>query len=369
MKAELQQRVIRHGLYWVALSAFLVLIQLPDVLLMDRELYWREYLFSQLPLIVLAIYPLVYWLLPRLLSGKQLPLDLALLAGWVLGSELLAGGLWAIYTYTLAPVLFQREPATVFHWAEVTGTVRFGFLTVMFVGAGACAAKVFHSWHEQQLLSQRLLQGKLHSELELLKDQLQPDFLFNTLNSLRTLTAHKSPDSPGAVLQFTELLRYLLYESKQDVVPLADEVEMMRHYVALEKLQLGACVEVSLAFSGPLSQHQIAPLMLLPFVENAFRCSTYSTVEFPWISIDLVAKSNSLTFKVINSRAGSESTAPDEDVLNRLRKRLNCIYPGQHHLKTVAEPDTFLVTLQLSTAPVSPLRTVQSSNYSYLVPA
>jgi hypothetical protein len=369
MTAVLQHRVVRHGLFWAAVSAFFVLIQLPDVMLMGRELYWREYVVGQLPLLLLATYPLVYWLLPRLLSGKRLPFNLALLAGWLLGCKLLSGGLWALYTYSIAPVLFQQGPAIPFRWAEVTGTVHFGFLMVMFVGAGASAAKVFHSWHGQQLLSQRLLQRKLHAELELLKAQLQPDFLFQTLGSLRTLTEYKSPDSPGAVLKFSALLRYLLYESKQEAVPLVDEVEMIRHYAALEKLRLGSQVEISLAVSGLLHQHQIAPLLLLPIVENAFHLGTAATVECPWVSIDLVAKSNSLTFKVINSRSGSESEAPDESGLKRLRQRLKRLYPGRHQLKTVAEPDTFLVALHLQTVPLSPFRAVKSSTVSSLLPA
>ena len=351
MNAWQQHRVLRHLLYWTAVSAFFMLIQLPDDLLMGQALYWRDYVFCTLPMMVLTIYPLVYGLLPRLLRGHHVAYYLVLLAGWLIGCDLLAGALQALTTHFLIPWVFQQVPASAFHWSEVTNTVRFGFLATVFVGGGACAAKMYHSWYEQQLLSRRLLQSKLHAELELLKAQLQPVFLFNTLHTLRELTARNSPDAPGAVLQLAALLRYLLYEREHETVPLADEVEMIRNYVTLEKLRLGARLEVSLAFNGPIHSQRIAPLLLLPFVENAFRHGTAAGGERPWVSIDLVAKSNALRLKVINSRWGPKLPAAVGPELDRLRQRLEHLYPARHTLKTVTEPDTFLVTLSLQLTP------------------
>ena len=177
--------------------------------------------------------------------------------------------------------------------------------------------------------------------------------MFDTLRALQALTAQKSPAAPAAVLHLAAVLRYLLYESPQAAVPLADEAELLQHYVALEQLRLGARVEVSLTISGAPGPHLIAPLLLLPLLENAFRHGTGPAQECPWVSIDLVAKPRSLTFKVINSQAAAGAAPPDGPGLRALRERLSRLYPGRHELKIVAEPDTFLVALQLRFAPVA----------------
>ena len=135
-------------------------------------------------------------------------------------------------------------------------------------------------------------------------------------------------------------------------MPLADEVAMLRHYLALETLRLGPRVEVSLHFSGALAESSIAPLLLLPLLENAFRYGTGTRQECPWVSIDLVAKSRSLTFKVINSQPNAPADWHEGPGLRTLRQRLERLYPGHHELKIVAEPDTFLVALRLRFAPM-----------------
>jgi LytS/YehU family sensor histidine kinase len=125
----------------------------------------------------------------------------------------------------------------------------------------------------------------------------------------------------------------------------------VQHYVALEQLRLGPRVEVSLSFSGPLSAYAVAPLLLLPFVENAFRHVTGNQLECSWVSIDLVVNNNFVIFKIINSQAGVAAAVREGPGLGHLRQRLARLYPGRHALKVVAEPDSFLVTLHLNMQP------------------
>lgn len=218
---------------------------------------------------------------------------------------------------------------------------------MLLIAGLACAIKVYDGWHEQQQLRQHLLQQQLQVELQLLKAQLQPAFLFQALRTLRALTAQKSPESPAAVLHLSALLRYLLYESRQDAVPLADEVEMLHHYVALERLKLGPSVDVSLSSSGTLGAHAIAPLLLLPFVENAFRHGTGRHLECSWVSIDLVASGNFITFKVINSLPEDGAEWRDGPGLTGARQRLALLYPDRHDLDLGVESDIFLMALRL----------------------
>ncbi|MDB5235752.1 MAG: hypothetical protein JWR44_2745 [Hymenobacter sp.] len=354
MKPELARRVARHGLFWLALWGFFLFIQLPEHFASGRIIYWREYLFIQLPLSLLTIYPLLYLMLPQLLHRRQLGLFLVLLAGWLVVGAGLAGLLQAFYRHVVLPGLFGENLWPPFQWQEVTGGLTFGFFALVATGGLVCVVTGVNYWYEQRQLSVHLQQQRLQTELQLLKAQLQPPFLFRTLQTLQELTLHKSATAPAAVLHLSALLRYMLYESPLDEVPLTDEVEMMEHYVALEKLRLGDRVDVSLNFSGALAAHTIAPLLLLPFLENAFRHGTDGEQECPWVSIDLVAKRNSLTLKVINScrhAVPGVSGGPD---LGDIRQRLSHLYPGRNELKVVAEPDTHLVALHLRFAPAHP---------------
>ena len=358
MKGWRHNRLVRHGLFWAAVLAACFLIRLPAYFFIGTKLALGELLLSQLPASLLATYPLLYGVLPQLLRGHGVRF-VGLLAGWVVTSYLLANSMTALYTFVLAPRLFGQGPGRSFSWAEFDVSSYAWFVLLVTAGT-ATAIKVMNGWHDQRQRQQALLQRKLHTELQLLKAQLQPPFLFDTLRTLHVLTARKSPDAPAAVLHLAELLRYLLYEGPHDLVPLADEADMLRHYVALEQLRLGARVDVALSVSGTLGTHRIAPLLLLPLVENAFRHGTAAGLDCPWVSIDLLAKHNSIIFKIINSRAEAGASAPEPAAagLNSLRQRLARLYPNRHALKIVAEPDSFLAVLSLHFTPVLASRKV-----------
>lgn len=351
-----RHRAGRHVLFWAAVSGFFLLLQLAfEKASGVRFFSWQQYAFTTLPLLLLGTYSLLYGLLPRLRHRQAGGQFVAGLLGWVVAAVLAANWLNALYTFVVAPWLLRQPPGQAFHWADCLRGPPFNFYALLSVAAGAGAVQVYHGWHEQQQLSRQLRLRQLATELHLLKAQLQPTFLFNALATLQTLTVQRPALAPAAVLQLAALLRYTLYESLPDAVPLADEVAMMQHYVALEQLRLGPQVEVSLSFSGALRAHTIAPLLLLPFVENAFRHGTGPQLECPWLSIDLVAKNEYLTFKVLNSQSATGPAWCEGPGLRSLRQRLARLYPGRHELRFVAEPDTFLMILHLWPAPPAPV--------------
>ncbi|HEX8326503.1 MAG TPA: histidine kinase [Hymenobacter sp.] len=256
---------------------------------------------------------------------------------------------WA--QFWLAPSLAGKPVVGAFPWGSVVDRLSLNFFILLIVAGSAAAIKVLNGWYgQQQQRSQQLRQQQLHTELQLLRAQLQPSFLLQSLGTLRALTARQSPDSPAAVLHLAALLRYLLYDGAQELGPLAEEVDMLRHYVALEKLRFGPQLDVSLNFSGAVEAHAIAPLLLLPFLENAFRHGPDALLECPWLSVDLVATPNSVIFKVINGQPESTGAEDEGQGLYAVRQRLARLYPGQHDLKIVREPDAEIVTLQLQLA-------------------
>ena len=346
-------RLARHAAFWVATLVLSLLMQLPAHIMVGAKLYLGGLFFVQLPASLLTIYPLLYGILPRLLRGQRVLGLLLLFGGWLPASIWLVDLLRALYDLGPAAAWFGEATPGQFQWSNYSD-MGFAWFILLATAGAASTIKTLNSWYEQQRLGRLLLQRKLQAELQLLKAQLQPSFLFDTLRTLHTLTAGRSPDAPAAVLHLAGLLRYLLYESSREAVPLADEVEMLRHYLGLESLRLGSRVEVSLQCSGAVAGASIAPLLLLPLLENAFRHGAGPLQECPWISIDLVARPRSLTLKIINSQPEGHPDWQPGPGLRTLRERLNRLYPGRHELKLVAEPDSFLAALHLHTAPAPP---------------
>ncbi|MBD2717265.1 histidine kinase [Microvirga sp. STR05] len=349
MSTVMQHRFVRHGLFWAAMLAFSLLMQLPAHWGNGAKLYVSGLFFNQLPASLLATYPLLYWLLPRLMRQRQFFAFLPLLAAWGAACALLTMLTVMCFDFVIMPGLFHARPDPAFHrgsyWA-----LNYTFFITMLTAGIAVTVKIARQWETQRCQRQQLRQQRLRTELQLLKAQLQPAFLFGTLRLLQRLTAAKAPESPEAVLHLAELLRYMLYESPHDSVPLADEVAMMRRYVALEQLRLGRRVDVSLNFSGAFANYVIEPLLLLPFLENAFRHGTAPALDCAWISIDLVVRHHWLELKVINSQLPGAAAWTAGAGLRRVRQRLEHHYAGRYQLHLVPEPDTFLVIMHLPLA-------------------
>lgn len=348
MSRRILHRAGRHALYWLAVSGGLLLIQLPNPAFIGLRHYGLMYGLSTLPILLLGTYPLLYGVLPQLLVQRQPQRFLGWLAGWLVASALLSNLVWLSYGAILVPRWLGGQAFLTLSWANLVHDLNFNFFALLVVAGAASAGRVIDDWYAQRQRSQQLREQQLHTELLLLKSQLQPTFLFETLGTLQQLTRRKAPESPAAVLHLAALLRYLLYDSAAAATgPLADEIAMLQHYAALETLRLGAGVEVSLTVSGPVAGHEIAPLLLLPLLENAFRHGTGPGVECPWVSLDVVVKPGALSCKVINSRAEGAPVEPEGLGLGRLRQRLAHLYPQQHTLKIVTEPDTVLAHLTL----------------------
>ncbi|TGE03746.1 sensor histidine kinase [Hymenobacter fodinae] len=350
MSGALRYRVVRHGLFWVAVLALSLILQLPAHWGNGTGLYVIGLFFNQLPASMLVTYPLLYWLLPRLMRQRQILAFGLLLAAWGAACALLTVLTVIWFDVVVMPRLFHAPIDRAVHQGRSYWHLNYTFFITLLTAGIAVTVKIARQWETQRRQRQQLEQQRLQTELQLLKAQLQPAFLFGTLRSLQRLTAAKAPEAPGAVLHLAELLRYMLYESPRDSVPLADEVAMMQRYVALEQLRLGHRVEVSLNFSGALAEYVIEPLLLLPFLEHAFRHGTAAALDCAWISIDLVVCPSRLELKVIHSQLPGAADWTEDASLCRVRQRLEHHYAGRYQLLVVPEPDTLLIILHLPLA-------------------
>lgn len=186
---------------------------------------------------------------------------------------------------------------------------------------------------------------KFTAELNLLKAQINPHFLFNTFNSLYALTLKKSDMAPGLVLRLSQLMHYMLYSTSGDTVLLNDEINYLKDYISIEQTRFADRVDISFQCSGVSSDVNIAPLLLLPFVENAFKHGIEEGSG--WITINLNYLNGHLFFKVENSCIAKAVPAKSGIGLANVQKRLELLYPGKYSLNLTKNDESFEAELKI----------------------
>ncbi len=177
---------------------------------------------------------------------------------------------------------------------------------------------------------------KLQKEQELtyLKEQVNPHFLFNSLNSIYSLARQQSLETPDLVMQLSELMRYQLESSKKDSVLVKEELEFIENYLLLEEKRLSKRCTVEFLIDGDLLDLKIAPMLLIPFVENAIKHGAQSTNEQSSIDISVVVKNSTLHFCVVNSKPSMVARSQRKGLgLENVKRRLSLLYPNSHRLK------------------------------------
>ena len=198
----------------------------------------------------------------------------------------------------------------------------------------------------------RLQKEKTEAELQAMRSQINPHFLFNSLNSIYSLVLKRSDLAPGAVLKLSELLRYILYETRRDKVPVETELRHMEEYVELQRLRCGPNATITVVVKGDPGNREIVPLLFLPMIENSFKHGIKGEtgpvfVNFSWIigddSIGFTAENN-------NGSAEEDELEPRQGIgIVNLRKRLELHYPDKHKLEISEPGNRFIVNLTINT--------------------
>src|SRR6187401_3032757 len=212
------------------------------------------------------------------------------------------------------------------------GPLAFCFLCMTTSAASPMIIKFFKLWTIKQQDWMRAQQEKITAELQLLKAQVHPHFLFNTLNNIYSFSLENSPKTPGLILKLSSLLSYMLYDCKAEEVLLEKEVEIMKNYIDLEKERYGNKIEISWNIEGDIKDKYITPLLLLPFLENAFKHGTSEQLEKPWLSVDMSVKQDVLRCKIANSKNELVPLSKNGIGIQNVKKGLNFCYPDKHEL-------------------------------------
>ncbi len=221
----------------------------------------------------------------------------------------------------------------------------------------AMAIKLQRFIFQKDQINKALEKEKVETELKFLKAQIHPHFLFNTLNSIYSLSLAKSAETPDAVLGLSKFLDYMLYECNDRLITVDKEWEQLMNLVELERLRYGEHLTISTVIKDDNKESLIPPLLLLPFVENAFKHGADTLISDSWINIDLKLENQQLQFMVENSKASSESSGNldgDKNIgLKNVKRRLALFFPEKHRLKVLEEPDSFLVKLEIDLSGIS----------------
>jgi len=291
----------------------------------------------------------LYVLIPRFLEKNKLATYTVLLLATVFITTALV--VFVAYygtAYISGKTLHQMWGDDFRYFRQFWGTT---FPSVVAAVTLGMSIKLTKNWIQAKQRQQALEKEKLETELTFLKNQFNPHFLFNTINSIFFLI-HKNPDKASdSLAKFSELLRYQLYECNDRQIPLRNEVAYIENFVGLEKLRQNDNVSVSLDVNqpppGPLG---IAPFVLMTFVENAFKHVSKHAERDNWIRIRLDLNQRHLDFSIANSASGepaSEAVHYSGIGLKNVRRRLDLIYPGQYDLDIQNGQDSFDVRLRL----------------------
>ncbi len=339
-------RILFHSLFWITVGSFYLII-----FNMNSEVRAVSYILSigLLPVAFMESYFFNYTLIPKYLGNKHYGRFLLFSVYTILTST------WLSFLIVLFALIFilnkdaSLDPALLHPELQVISLNFIVFLAISIKQV----KRAFYMQQEKNELEKTTLTTELklkEAELKLLKAQVHPHFLFNTLNNLYGLTLEKSDEAPGLVLRLSEILDYILYRCDEKRVALSEEIENLKNYIEIEKIRYSKKLELKQNYPTKFNSFKIAPLIILPFVENAFKhgVSHFPGKAFVNISISLVEKN--LVVLIENSKNPIQRKGENHTKgigLKNVKKRLELMYPDKYILTLDEKPETFSVNLTL----------------------
>lgn len=344
LRATLKNRILEwsrqdrfyHLVFWISLYILLVIADGSD----NGLLYKLIIEFINVGFFALIAYFNWHYLFPMYVKDKKLLKHL----GYLALTALIIMPLKTLFFYLIS----ANNPAIQSYYLDKR---LFIFLSGFFVGMTTTIYKIMNDWLIQQRDKSTLESQNLQSELKFLKSQINPHFLFNTLNSLYALTLKKSDLAPEIVLKLSEMMRYMLYECNEKQVPLKKELKYLQNYLELEKLRHGSRMDIQFTIQGEVNNQNIAPLILIPFVENAFKHGINHQVSQGFVNLELNIADEDLQMILENSKSPSIPRAGDVRSggigLVNVKRRMDILYPENYHLEIRESPSTYKVELNL----------------------
>jgi sensor histidine kinase YesM len=349
-------RLRRHLLFWASwwvFQSFLYSFSGPAMqvsYLQRLPLSALEAIVYLVPHLFLA-YSLMYFVVPRFLLRGRYVASLVITIFLFLAT---AGISALIAVYLINDIRYlvlggAYKPPTHVNELNLFLSLLAGLRGSITIGGLAAAIKLMKHLYQKEERNLQLQKQNVEVQLQLLKAQVHPHFLFNTLNNIYSYTQSAAPVAARLVAGLSDMLRYMLYEGSQPLVPLHKELKMLQDYILLEQVRYDHQLDINLDLPAQTDGWQIAPLLLLPLVENSFKHGASRMLEQPWISLHISIEGNYLDLKLVNGKAQETETNRHNTGIGiiNVRKRLELLYPQKHSLKITPAEDVFVVDLKL----------------------
>ncbi|MEO1438563.1 MAG: histidine kinase [Bacteroidota bacterium] len=331
-------RLKRHILYWSAWTFFLVTVNT----LTGKEYHlWQWIAFEGvvLPIKMGSTYIIAYGVMPRFLYSKQYA---QFLTAMIFTALVFGALLYSAYKGVVYPTILKESKHYPF------GQFIYKGVELVYIAAVVMGIKFFQNYLHEQQKNQMLLQEKVEAELKYLKNQIQPHFLFNTLNNIYGMMLSQDEKAADYIVKLSDLLSYMLYESDVEQIALQKEAEMLDSFIELERLRYDRKLDIQVEKTAIPAHLKIAPLLMIPFVENAFKHGPACEEGRSHIKIQLEVQQEMLYFFVENTfpEMGPQTCMQSGIGLENIQKRLALLYPERHTL-TIQQGATFQVALMI----------------------
>ncbi|MBL7137245.1 MAG: histidine kinase [Bacteroidales bacterium] len=337
-------RLFFHILFWIFIIAFFTFIY---GIRSGKYFEMFEILLGTLPLDMLYTYFLIYFLIPELLLKKSY---LWFILTFILSFTIVVIIEWTINYFILYPAIYSdyeswKDTISYFSGSGLMIYVSLGFVILL-----ASAIKLSRHWLQSQQDKAELEIQNRKSELALLRSQVNPHFLFNTLNNIDTLIRKDPDQASDSVVKLSEIMRYFIYEATTDKVPLQKEIDYLRNFIELQRIRNKDPEFIRFQVSGSLGGMEIAPMLFIPFVENAYKHGSKGK-RIPAITVDLRIQPREIRFEVVNFIEKHHEQVKDDSKgigLTNVIRRLDLIYPEQYSLSIDEEEEQYKIVLEIN---------------------
>ncbi len=337
-------KIFAQLLYWLfQLGAILFFININ----IEREVsYSVTWVVVTFPFKLIFFYSFFYYFIPRWLNNKSLRFALVSV-GLIILYPLLKMQIdsWVGIESLDALLIGIESDSSLNFWLEFIRRA----LTVLLNMASAFIARFTVDWFRNRELASQMEKNKLQSELSLLRSQVNPHFLFNTLNNIDSLVYKVSEEASEAIMKLSAIMRYMLYESATPYVQITKEVDYLHSYFDLERMRVKYKQNIKLDTRLENPMVQIAPMMFIPFIENAFKHATHTPEGIKVIG-KIEESDGVVELTVINSFDATMNKHKDETGgigLQNVKRRLELIYPDRHSLSVNLDNDEYLLNLKI----------------------
>ena len=350
------QRFLRHLVFWVVCFLVAALTYPPHGAFgpgngVDVDGVFKYYemvmirTFFHLLCQMIFCYPFLYFLVPVFLWKRRYPQFAGMLLLLLTITSLLR---FLIFVFIYNPIMRGLN----FYVNSVDqiakNSIIQNFEGPAFVGFLFITLKLFKDWQQKQKDNLDLRKENANAELLLLKAQIHPHFLFNTLNNIYSFTLDRSPQAKKMIKMLEDMLHYMIEECQQPLVSLEKEIAVLKDYFELERARYGNSMDMQFEVAGDYTDKVVSPLLMIPFVENSFKHGASKILREPWVKLFIQADDDIVHFSLTNSKPAEEAVNHNRGIgLANVKKRLELLYPDAHLLLIDSTKNTFTVNMQI----------------------